>query len=217
PGGGGVGDGDVAAGDDDALPLAPGSVVGDEPPPGTVVVRGAGFAGSGGDFFPAVLARGFAEGVRGGAPAAVAVPAKVALPGVVDAPDAGAVAPIEAMIDKKAEMLRPATRIRVPVAGCRRRRDDAPGLWATGVPVPGLLPRARRCARRASRASRSGVGSVTRPFRSGPSCFPHCMRRCSFDHRHDGGSIWSGHPNCARTAERRTAERGRVSRRGGRR
>jgi hypothetical protein len=194
PDGGGPGGGEVApAGDAGELPPLRGAIVGAEPAPGTVVVGGADFAGLRGGFLPAVFARGLADGARGGAPAAGAVPARAVLPAVIDAPDAGAVAPIEAMIDKKAEMLRPATRIRVPAAGCRRRRRVS-GFSAAATRFTGVLARARRSARRASRSWRSGIGSVTRPFRSGPSCFPHCKRRCRSVHRHDGGSIWSGPP-----------------------
>lgn len=167
-------------GESDGGELAPVGAVGDddeEPPPenGVAVVGappGVGAVGAGtvecvgldAGFFPgAALALGFVARARGGAPEATSVPPPRGV--VVDAPDAGAVAPIEAMIERKAEKLRPATRMRVPAAGWRRRRRlGGPGAGSSGV------GRARRAASRASRSSRSGIGSVTRTPQSGP---PH--------------------------------------------
>jgi hypothetical protein len=93
------------------------------------------------------LARGIAAA---GAPAVEAVvPITV---GATDGPDADAVAPIDAMIERNADRLSPATSRRVAAAGCRRRTRPA------GASLGAVT--ARRADSRAIRASRSVVGCM---------------------------------------------------------
>ena len=86
--------------------------------PIVVVVAGVVVDGSGSLSLVALLF-GAGRGARGPGPDATAPPVSAALlvepPDV--APDAGAVAPRDATIDRNADVLRPATRIRVAAAG----------------------------------------------------------------------------------------------------
>jgi hypothetical protein len=110
-----------------------------------VVVVGFGF------FFGPSGPFGFGGADRGGAVAAGVPPTPVVAAAlVVEAPDAVAVPPIEAMIERNAEKLSPATRMRVAAAGWRRRRRGTTARSDSG-PVVGV----RRLASRASRSSRS--------------------------------------------------------------
>jgi hypothetical protein len=94
--------------------------------------------------------RGACARGRGAGPVAGGVPPGEML--AVVAPEAGAVAPIEATMARNADALNPATSTRVAAAGWRCRR--------VGARSTGSGAAARRAARRARRSSRSTVGSL---------------------------------------------------------
>jgi len=163
---GGAVTGATADGGVNDLPVEPaGGVVAEDPEPGTVgsVVRGAVVAVACGRELGVVRGRdplgrperGPTPPVAGGAPVAAVVLRAATVTSA--ALDGTAAEPIDAMIDKKPETLRPATRIRVAAAGWRRRgrlgAGDALPLFAAGD--------GRRAASRARRSSTSS-GCVTR-------------------------------------------------------
>ncbi len=162
----------------------------DDPGVVTIVVVGPGTDDFGG-FADAGFAfgLGFGGAGRGGAPVAVAVPPPTTL--AVDAPEAGAVVPIEAMIERKPEMLRPATRMRVAAAGWRRRRHAKPPATADSGARREAEPRQPfvEIGRFGHATARLAAPARLRSILGPPL---HCERLGRPDHRHFGGSTSRG-------------------------